>query len=246
YDYFGARYYDSRIGRWGQVEPLLDKYVNLTPYCYSINNPVIVKDPNGKDPRVTVDGNSITLTTDVYYTTDENYKYAFNSDTEYLLENLKDGADLWNEAGESITIDNENYNVRFEVNLHKVSIYEMTSIAPGVIPPPGVNIAKYNEDAIKEMVLNGNIIELVDPKVLTSKGYELPQYWDTHELGHILGFKDMFKDSKLQEGSFNIMGGNLKHGKPTKEDVEKLIKGLGIDLKNKAHSEVKKGGTVQP
>ncbi|HRF67289.1 MAG TPA: RHS repeat-associated core domain-containing protein [Ignavibacteria bacterium] len=51
YDYFGARYYDSRIGRWGQVEPLLDKYVNISPYCYSINNPINSYDPNGKDPR---------------------------------------------------------------------------------------------------------------------------------------------------------------------------------------------------
>ena len=51
YDYFGARYYDSRIGRWGQVEPLLDKYVNISPYCYSLLNPINSFDPNGKDPR---------------------------------------------------------------------------------------------------------------------------------------------------------------------------------------------------
>ncbi len=50
YDYFGARYYDSRIGRWGQVEPLLDKYPSLTPYNYSVDNPLRVIDPNGADP----------------------------------------------------------------------------------------------------------------------------------------------------------------------------------------------------
>jgi len=51
YDYFGARYYDARIGRWGQVEPMLNKYPSLTPYNYSVDNPLRVTDPNGKDPR---------------------------------------------------------------------------------------------------------------------------------------------------------------------------------------------------
>ncbi|MBK7447046.1 MAG: RHS repeat-associated core domain-containing protein [Ignavibacteria bacterium] len=50
YDYFGARYYDSRIGRWGQTEPMLDKYPGLTPYNYSVDNPLRVIDPNGADP----------------------------------------------------------------------------------------------------------------------------------------------------------------------------------------------------
>jgi len=48
YDYFGARYYDSRIGRWGGVEPLLEKYISFSPYCYSICNPINFFDIDGK------------------------------------------------------------------------------------------------------------------------------------------------------------------------------------------------------
>ncbi|MCB0728418.1 MAG: RHS repeat-associated core domain-containing protein [Ignavibacteriae bacterium] len=49
YDYFGARYYDAKIGRWGQVEPLLDKYINVSPYCYGLNNPIYLLDIDGMD-----------------------------------------------------------------------------------------------------------------------------------------------------------------------------------------------------
>ena len=49
YDYFGARYYDAWIGRWGQVEPLMDKYISISPYCYGLNNPVVLLDADGLD-----------------------------------------------------------------------------------------------------------------------------------------------------------------------------------------------------
>ena len=51
YDYIGARFYDSRIGRWGQVEPFLDKYPGISPYVYSLDNPLNISDPSGMDPR---------------------------------------------------------------------------------------------------------------------------------------------------------------------------------------------------
>jgi len=51
YDYFGARYYDSRVGRWGSVDPLFEKHIQWTPYNYVLGNPMALIDPDGKDPR---------------------------------------------------------------------------------------------------------------------------------------------------------------------------------------------------
>ena len=39
YDY-GARHYDSPIGRWTTMDPLCEKYYNVSPYVYCHNNPV--------------------------------------------------------------------------------------------------------------------------------------------------------------------------------------------------------------
>ncbi len=48
YDYFGARYYDSRIGRWLSVDPMGDEFLGWSPYTYCASDPLNVFDPNGK------------------------------------------------------------------------------------------------------------------------------------------------------------------------------------------------------
>lgn len=48
-DYFGARKYDYEIGRWTTNDPHKEKYPFLHPYAYAANNPLLYKDPDGKD-----------------------------------------------------------------------------------------------------------------------------------------------------------------------------------------------------
>ena len=49
FSYFGARYYDSDLMTgWLSVDPLADKYPNLSPYAYCAWNPIRLVDPDGR------------------------------------------------------------------------------------------------------------------------------------------------------------------------------------------------------
>jgi RHS repeat-associated protein len=46
---FGARMYDSRVGRWLSTDPLAHKYPTMSPFVFCANNPIIYVDPDGRD-----------------------------------------------------------------------------------------------------------------------------------------------------------------------------------------------------
>jgi len=48
--YHGARYYLPWLCRWCAVDPMESKYVGMSGYNYSFNNPVMWNDPSGEDP----------------------------------------------------------------------------------------------------------------------------------------------------------------------------------------------------
>jgi RHS repeat-associated protein len=47
---FGARIYDSRLGRWLSVDPLASEFHEWSPYNYSFDSPVTFIDDDGRKP----------------------------------------------------------------------------------------------------------------------------------------------------------------------------------------------------
>ena len=45
---YGARWYDGSVGRWWAVDPMAGEYVNISPYAYVANNPILAIDPDGQ------------------------------------------------------------------------------------------------------------------------------------------------------------------------------------------------------
>ena len=54
YDY-GARYYESSIGRFTTVDPMAEEFYSWSPYAYCGNNPVNRIDPDGREWKETKD-----------------------------------------------------------------------------------------------------------------------------------------------------------------------------------------------
>lgn len=59
FGYFGARYMDHELmTMWLSVDPLSDKYPNISPYAYCAWNPVKLVDPDGRDVYIIGDEKS--------------------------------------------------------------------------------------------------------------------------------------------------------------------------------------------
>ena len=67
--YYGARYMNPQASLFLGVDPLAEKYYNISPYVYCGNNPVNIMDPNGME-WVAADDSTNTPYWDATYTKD--------------------------------------------------------------------------------------------------------------------------------------------------------------------------------
>ena len=52
--YYGARYLNSVTSLWYGVDPLTEKYPDISSYSYCHNNPILLVDPDGAYPIITI------------------------------------------------------------------------------------------------------------------------------------------------------------------------------------------------
>jgi len=50
--YYGARYYDPMVSLWASVDPMAEKFPGWSPYNYVLQNPMVMVDPDGRDPKL--------------------------------------------------------------------------------------------------------------------------------------------------------------------------------------------------
>lgn len=83
---FDARIYDARLGRWLSIDPSSNKYPEMSPYNFVMNNPIMYIDPDGKDPIDPRTGTTynIWLVCASLYTLDDD-KPTFKKVTDYDL-----------------------------------------------------------------------------------------------------------------------------------------------------------------
>jgi RHS repeat-associated protein len=53
---YGARYYDTQLGRWHSVDPMAEVAYDWSPYRYGFNNPMLNMDPTGMLEEVYITG----------------------------------------------------------------------------------------------------------------------------------------------------------------------------------------------
>jgi RHS repeat-associated protein len=103
---FGARLYDSRVGRWLAVDPVIHAW--QSSFSAMDNNPILKIDPNGETAIVTIKGNKVTVTANFNF-------YGNGIDMETAKSVAKNIENAWNDANGIVEIDGVKYEVEFKV-----------------------------------------------------------------------------------------------------------------------------------
>lgn len=105
YDYFGARFYWASIGHWLSVDPLADKYPNISPYAYCAWNPITRIDPDGRYIIIANGDESVLYDSQITYDGENNYIQTVYDNLNQLRQDNPDVAEMIDEIA-----GNEFYN----------------------------------------------------------------------------------------------------------------------------------------
>jgi hypothetical protein len=186
-------------------------HVNLHVYHYAGNNPVVLKDPNGRNFEYSIDDEkkTITINVDIVF-------YGEDATNEVVQLYKKGIDDAWG-GSKSTKINGKKYSVNFNVN---VSIGE----APDDLASyeGSKNYIKADASTPRSEVVAGFMGEWRakgrDDNTLAKDNPA------AHEFGHLLGFNDRYTDSggAMKGWKGNIMAEPAMHGVVQRRNIDAI------------------------
>lgn len=222
YNYFGARYYDARIGRWGGVEPLLDKYVSWSSYQYALCNPIRLFDADGSVTLTTTSARSAFLDNVIK----AEFKEVSNNEFSGLMEQLLNSAnyDLIMtdyKAEEEKDPDSK----EFAAGVDKIGLNDTKGNS---LNPNGLGIRLFDA-----FFTSGN--KYISAVYLDHEMYHLQYYYETEQLKTGSAYVEWKKENveayiehekKAIDRSKQKIKDLYKQGKITKKEKKEAIKNL--------------------
>ncbi|MBK8969190.1 MAG: RHS repeat-associated core domain-containing protein [Lewinellaceae bacterium] len=211
---YGMRIYDPRVGRFLSVDPLMRRLSSVSSYNYTLNNPIVLIDPDGMYPippgaivgiEKLSNGNfsHISVKATVYI-----YGPASSDDIASLLEQQTNSS--WNANNPEVSRYSyqKGTPVKFEINFINVSVDEAKAIA-GTNEDKSVNFLKVIDDEFGSNSFfegNSGVLNLAQNKI--REGTTV-----AHEMGHMMGFrsKNQQDDSHISDDDiWNSLDGPTK------------------------------------
>ena len=218
YDYFGARYW-WLAGTWLSVDPLSDKYPQISPYAYGLWNPIKYIDPDGRKCTLSVNYKTNTITISTKY-------YALKGDSRYAQK----AANFWNnQKGLTYTAkDGTNYSVQFALDVYSANNPTESAKFDGNT----FEIVKSLGCDEKGNLITGQVpsktnchISVIDSRKETLTG--------AHEMGHTLMNLQGGKDAEHSTTGVMTKYGNTegRTASVSQETVNKIVESNGFNQK---------------
>jgi RHS repeat-associated protein len=179
--YYGARYMNPVSSVWYGVDPLTEKYVEISAYVYCHGNPIRLIDPDGKNPVYSTSGEYIGCTSEGY--TGQIYIYNI-SDAIKLTNNSSDLLD-GNNLGNMNVKKLQSYKGVYSMDNSKLDGDALSNIWTDVV-------ANYNGKEVFDKTFDISTIK--DSKIYYDNSALETDMWGTfHDLGYINGSGNYMK-----------------------------------------------------
>ena len=212
FGYFGARYMDYELmTMWLSVDPLADKYPNISPYAYCAWNPVKLVDPDGEDA----------IDNDDWYK-DKNGHVHWNANV-HSQKDLKNGEEylgktvmMTAEGSDEVTYGDQYGKTYSMVPLKEVSITEtLTDFERTMLNPLVQSIHQSAADFWGHPVADAVVdvtLSLVTGGVSVGVGKSVIKKNGKYQA------KNYFKGARYTDKVFRQMSRDVRHGFPKSVD----------------------------